>query len=483
MIDFFDSISTLHLSEIRDEILKAVTDLNLTNSSKVKNELFIIGAKTLLLHYEKCSPMLEEAYNSSPFYQEEPEKIEDDIHIDINVPSSFESIDIINEDEQFTSSLLTQQAPTTSNLVESSSLLTISSNKFEIRKDPDPPRVLSRSFRKRRKIERNSLSISKNDSSMRKAQSYFELSEKNNYKLEYVKSPKDLAKIFTFDPSQIKRYNFGIHLSNNETYHFLLSNVCQIYSQTKNSAEINDNSSTVPQHVLKYVWHYLNCISNSTKENNQNLDEHLHSFYSNASIMWSMKVKNFIKKGKKYFSSIISNTLFPVSKIGIAFRGINFINNFLTNSAMFSDKMRLELERRFGDIIKIKEKRYYKHRFRFSSNFTQPKVIQFAKNSIFRLKESKKQKISNSLISSSTTVLFQCDCTVIKIINSRKTSFNLTKESIILEGLKVIPIPNISYILRRRVLQRKTAVEFITNEGSDFLIDFSPNKSKKIIKK
>lgn len=488
IIDFLDSIGGASLSEIRLEILKTVTDLNLTNSNKIKNELFIIGAKTLLLHYEKCSSSLKESFDSSPFNKlQEEDNNNDSLHIQIT--SNGDSTNVLKE---FSNSLLVSDTNNSSLLVDSILNQPSNSNDISIISKPQGRKGRRSTF------NRNSLRNQKEDELMRQVRSYRETS--NKFEIKNIKSSKDLANLFSIDQSQIKRYYFGIHLSNDDRYHSLLMNICQLLSLSNNSNDNNDSSNqSSPSYlspiVLKRVSQYLNLIQMKMEKNSfesnkifiltrdNNFDESLRKFFSNTSLAWSMRVKSIVNKGREFFSSIKSNSLFPVSKVGIAFKGINHYANFLNNSLAHSNKMSFELERRFGDIIKLKEKRYYKHRFRFSSNFTQPKVSQFAKSSILRSVETSKRKRSSSFMPPSSSILYQCECNMIKIIKSRKTTFILTKENVVLERLKSIPISTLSFILRRRVLQRKTALEFITIEGHDILIDFAPYKSKEILKK
>ncbi|OHS96451.1 hypothetical protein TRFO_37367 [Tritrichomonas foetus] len=494
-LDFFSAVTKLPFGELEEKIIKIIIDLNLTNTNIIRKELFEIGAKIILLHSSPNSSSLSQAYKVSPFYSKD-----DDLTNNNNTDNDLSIILQSHQNQSpFLSSTGMPQTRFSPNTIKQISATLDqpskqdSQNNFDLMRSDSNYMIFDLPEAKTRKMRRSkTLSLT--------FDSWNFMSCPNSDEPYIVSSINDLISIFSIDQSKIKEFRFGIHLSNiqqnnnlnnlttnqnnNQITNFnnngisfyhneLFENVCNLASS------FDKPQQNVFNTTLYHVSQYLNDVLNRRKIESVYTDSLLHFFHEESTI-WTARIKNFIVKSKKYFMSSHANALtnlsfFGKAEVGIAFEDIEENKLFQRDTLLYSGRMRSLLERRFGDILNADNK-LYRHSFRFCANFSQPKLCQYPQHETFYINEA---TISPEI---SSSIVFNYPCKIVKIIDSILTNFILTKESIILEGHKIIPLSELKMILVRRFMQRKTGIELFTDSGRDILIDFSPISSKVIIK-
>lgn len=306
-------------------------------------------------------------------------------------------------------------------------------------------------------------------------------------KAKKLSTTQDLLDLFTNANVQIHQFYFGFHLNDEIQYQETLSEISKIVSYQKVDQLPNEKKEklNVKSSTFYSLMTYLFAVQ---YKHSQNIYDSLHRFYLEAEPIVFARLEKFARNAHLYFNERKTETLdslvqFGQSEIGVAFEAIDRNNEFIYNSMVYTKKTRLKLERRVGKAKKSNEKSLYYHQFRFCANFTQPKLNYYAKDDSFVYEDiQKRSHLSRKSFESNAQSIYQVSCRIIKINKSYPTHFCLTKDSIILNGLKIIDFVSISFILRKRIGQRETGVEFITFKGDDFLLDFSPLESQSIIK-
>ena len=526
-IDFLSSAmieQTTEFERFESNIIKTLIDLNITANNSYKKALFSIGSKTLLLHFNFHSPALISLYQSSPFIDPSPNKnkvksmssphfFESNLSSDIPKSSILYPLEEnkhdfktqnqieknINNSEVFPTLMRNDQNysplnPKSENIYSKSKNNSISLNSVSFQSYTSSSKQVH--------IDSNYTQIKRAKPNIIRRASYsllrtLSFNQKNfknmNYREEInasLFSFEKLLKLLSSKSANLNRYVFGLYVNEHEIcLKQLFESLCQFYSA------IDFNGLTMKISVEKYssldesILNNIGCYFNSilaSKTIDVSLYESLNKFYNEISLIWNSYLKEFNVNCKKYFldckANALANSEFNKEAIvGNAFNDISDVKATLNNNFNSSTKIRSNFETMFRDLMfdnNVKSQSKKVKSFKSCSNFSQVKLNYFSKAS----SNPKTLKcFSNSF--TNNDVLLCCQCEIINIINNTSTTFILTKEKIVLVDFKIILLSSLSQILRKKIMQMDTALEFHLKTREDILINFSPLSSKDVIKK
>lgn len=242
-----------------------------------------------------------------------------------------------------------------------------------------------------------------------------------------------------------------------------------VFSKLLTVLLVQDNSpikTTKPDlEVLKYhnsvITPFLLSVRQNTKKKRFEIQSFFNKFWTSVHNIEAIKIEDPLITFKKEIQTFKEHNLEQYLQIMKKF--------------IFSEQV-LET---MNENIKTE----YSRSFRFSDNFNTAVVKKTIKHDNKIIKKSAHEKA----FSKQTYIISSWVCLKISINSQKKCMFYVTRNKIIIviEKRKKVELKasEITHILTRNRLQRPTAIEFFTESGSSYLLDFAPVLASEIMKK